>query len=147
MRWPCIGTMKNNMARRHEENPAGYILRISKAEWLKQVYDRKKYYPGILRNWRPGMTILLARKTEKEDSFIGYGMIDRVTMIDETEGEEREYCESSGWKCVLSFSTLVRFDNPVPVKKILDKGYRGKGRLLHGIRVTSQQVESVLHEG
>jgi len=124
---------------------AGYILRISKAEWLKQVYDRKKYYPGIVRKWRPGMTILLARKTSRGDSFIGYGVIDNIVMADDTEGEEREYCRAFGWKCVLNFSTLIQFDDPVPVRQIVSKEYRGRGRLLHGVGLTKQQVESVIN--
>ena len=122
----------------------GFILRISKEEWLRQVFEMKKYYPGIMRGWTRGMTILLARKTGKEDSFIGYGVISRIDMPWELPKEEQEYCKSNGWKCAILFKTLKRFEEPLPLKETFLKGDPRKGKFLHGIPLTVDQIDSIL---
>ncbi|RJS88502.1 hypothetical protein CW700_07625 [Candidatus Bathyarchaeota archaeon] len=127
-----------------EEEVGGYILRISREEWVRQVFEKRKYYPGIMRRWTRGMTILLARKTEEGDSFIGYGIIGRIDMPWELPEEEQEYCKEHGWKCAISFKTLVRFERPLPLKKTFLQGDRRKGRFLHGIPLTVEQVDSII---
>ena len=44
---------------------SGYILRINSDEWAEQIFQLNKYYSGILRKWRNGTPILLARKAEE----------------------------------------------------------------------------------
>ena len=63
-----------------EDNP-GYVLRISTEEWLKQVFERGKYYSGVMRKWRRGTPILLAKKAGASDCFVGYGVVDKVEML------------------------------------------------------------------
>ncbi|MCX6649985.1 MAG: hypothetical protein NTV61_11490 [Candidatus Bathyarchaeota archaeon] len=62
------------------ENP-GYILRISRDEWLEQVFRLNKYYTGIMRDYKRGTPILLAMKAGGRDSFVGYGIVDKVEML------------------------------------------------------------------
>jgi len=126
-----------------EENP-GYILRISTDEWLKQVYELKKYYPGITRRWKRGTVILLARKAEEGDSFIGYGVVDKVEMLWELPPEEEAYARERGWKAAISFKTLFRFERPYPIKKSILADDPRKGRTWHGARLTEDQVDAIL---
>jgi len=126
-----------------EENP-GYILRISTDEWLKQVYELKKYYPGITRRWKRGTVILLARKAEEGDSFIGYGVVDKVEMLWELPPEEEAYAKEHGWKGAISFKTLFRFERPYPIKKSILADDPRKGRTWHGARLTEDQVDAIL---
>ena len=127
-----------------QEENYGYILRISKDSWLKQVYELKKYYPGIMRKWKRGTIILLAKKAEEGDSFIGYGVIDKVEMLWELPPEEEAYVKEHGWRCALSFKTLFRFEKPYPIKASILADDPRKGRLLHGTRLTEGQVDTVL---
>jgi len=127
-----------------EEEVGGYILRLSKEEWLRQVFELKKYYPGIMRSWTRGMKILLARKTDKGDSFLGYGVIDRIDMPWELPDKERQYCKENGWRCVLVFKNLVRFEEPLPLKKTSLKEDRRKGKFLHGVSLTVDQIDSII---
>ena len=126
-----------------EENH-GYILRISTDDWLRQVYERKKYYSGVMRDWRRGSVILFAKKTDAGDSFIGYGVVDKVEMLWEMTPDEEEYSKQHGWKCALSFGNLIRFDKPLPIKESIIAGDPRKGRLLHGARLKEDQVDSIL---
>lgn len=126
-----------------EENP-GYILRISKESWLKQVYELKKYYSGIMRRWKRGTVILLAKKAEEGDSFIGYGVVEKVEMLWELPPEEEAYAKEHGWRCALTFKPLVKFEKPYPIKKSILKDDTRKGRLLHGARLTEDQVDAIL---
>ena len=48
----------------HVEERPGYILRVSHDDWVEQIFELKKYYSGIIRNWRIGTPILLAKKTD-----------------------------------------------------------------------------------
>jgi len=121
-----------------------YILRITKDEWVKQVFDLKRYYVGVRRRWEPGLTILFARKAEKGDSFLGYGIIESVLKVEELSEEERTKCKKYGWNRAINFKSIVKFDPPLPIKEtvISDMGVRGSR--LHGFRLTSDQVQSIL---
>lgn len=124
----------------------GYMLRISRDEWLEQVFERRKYYPGLVRKWSPGMTILLLKKTERGDSFIGYGIIGQILKPSEASKEEQEYCLANGWKCILGFKELVRFEEPLPLKQTFLKNDKRKGKLFHALPLTFRQLNSVLDD-
>ena len=99
-----------------EEENYGYILRISQDDWEKQVFEIKKYYTAVRRKWHRGTNILLARKTDVGDSFIGYGVVGKVEHLWELSPEEEAYCQvktdsrcfTSYLKCPRLFS-LVRW--------------------------------------
>ncbi len=122
----------------------GYILRIATDEWLSQVYRLRRYYPGLNRRWDEGTLILLAKKTEVGDSFIGYGIVERVMRPEELPPDERAYCEGHGWKCAVLFKELYRFERPYPIKESPLKGDPRKGRYLHGARLPLEEVKSII---
>jgi len=126
-----------------EENP-GYILRISTDEWLEQVYRLKKYYSGVMRGWKRGTVILFAKKAEAGDSFIGYGVVDKVEMLWEMTPEEEEYSREHGWRCALGFNALLKFDKPYPIDESILRDDRRKGRYLHGARLSEEEVDEIL---
>ena len=126
-----------------EEKP-GYILRISTDDWLKQVYQKKKYYSGVMRDWKRGTIILLAKKTDVGDSFIGYGVVEKVEMLWEMTPEEEGYTKEHGWKCALNFNALFRFVKPYPIRESILSEDPRKGRLLHGARLSEDQVDAIL---
>lgn len=78
----------------------GYILRISEDDWEKQVFEIEKYYTAVRRRWHRGTNILLARKKDVGDSFIGYGVVGKVKHLWELSPEEEAYCQENNWKCV-----------------------------------------------
>jgi len=127
-----------------EFSPMGYILRIARDEWVKQVFGLKKYYVGVRGRWEPGLTIFFARKAEKGDSFLGYGLIESVQELEELSEEERRECEKWGWKHALNFKDVVKFEPPLPIKETLLKDTGLWGNRLHGYRLTSEQVRSIL---
>ncbi len=126
-----------------EDNP-GYILRISSDEWMDQVFDLLKYYSGVMRNWKRGTKILLARKAQEGDSFLGYGVAEKVELLWEMSPEEEEYCKENGWKCAITFKPLIRFQKPFPIKKSILSGDPRKGMFLHGAMLTEEQVDAIL---
>jgi len=127
-----------------QEEKYGYILRISKDSWLEQVYELKKYYPGIARRWKRGTIILLAKKAEEGDSFIGYGVVDKVEMLWELPPEEEAYVREQGWRSALTFKALFRFEKPYPIKESILADDPRRGRTLHGARLTEDQVDAIL---
>jgi len=127
-----------------EFSSMGYILRISRDEWVKQVFDLKKYYVGVRGRWEPGLTIFFARKAEKGDSFLGYGLIENVQELEELSEEERSECEECGWKHALNFKNVVKFEPPLPIKETVIKDVGLWGSRLHGYRLNTAQVQSIL---
>ncbi len=127
-----------------EEQNYGYILRISTDDWLNQVYELKKYYSGVMRNWRKETPILLAKKTDVGDSFIGYGVVGKVEFLWELPPEEEAYCRENNWKCALAFKTLNKFEKPYPIKDTFLADDPRKGSFLHAVRLTEDQVNAVL---
>ena len=130
-----------------ETNNPGYILRISQDKWEEQVYRLGKYYPGFHRKWKVGTPILLVKKTDVGDSFIGYGITDRVEMLWEMSPEEEKYCKDNGWRCGLSFNPLVKFNEPIPIKETFLADDKRKGSFLHGIIVNEDQVKEIIESG
>ena len=126
-----------------EENP-GYILRVSTDDWVEQIFEIKKYYSGIMRNWKRGTPILLAKKTEAGDSFLGYGVTDKVEMLWEMSPEEENYCRENNWRCALTLKPLIRFKNPYPIKETFLAEDKRKGSFLHGAMLMEGQVDEIL---
>lgn len=116
-----------------------FILRITREEWYRQVFEIKKYYPGIARRWEPGGAILLARKAEKGDSFVGYGVIERFVKRGLLPEEKRAECEKMGWRGELTFSELYRFEPPLPIKETILRSSRARGKCFHGYPLTKNK--------
>ncbi len=127
-----------------EEQNYGYVLRISTDSWRDQVFELKKYYSGVMRGWKRETPILLAKKTEAGDSFIGYGVVGKVEMLWELPPEEEAYCRENNWKCALTFKALNGFEKPYPIKASLLAEDARKGAFLHGARLTEDQVDAIL---
>lgn len=122
----------------------GYILRISSDEWLNQVFQIKKYYSGINRNWKSGTPVLLAKKTEEGDSILGYGITQNVEMLWEMTPEEEDYCRENNWRCALTFQPLVKFKKPLPIKDTILAYDKRRGSFLHGALISEQTINSIL---
>jgi len=121
-----------------------FILRITREEWLRQVFTIKRYYPGVPRRWEPGNRILLARKADKGDSFVGYGVVERFVRKNLLPEEDRLECEKMGWKGALVFGELYRFEPPVPMKETVLGSLGIRGRCFHGYHLTEEQLQSIL---
>jgi len=126
--------------------PNSFILRITKEEWFNQVFTIKKYYPGIGRRWEPGGIILLARKSGNKDSFVGYGVLEKFVERSQLPEKERTECEMIGWKGVLVFNELFRFEPPLPIKETVLSETKARGRCFHGFPLTQKQLNSVLNK-
>lgn len=126
-----------------EETP-GYILRVSHDDWVDQIFKIEKYYSGIMRNWRIGTPILLAKKTHLGDSFLGYGITSKVEMLWEMSPEEEHYCKENGWKVAISFKPLIKFEEPLPIKNTPLRDDKRKGFFLHGVRLPEDTVDTIL---
>jgi hypothetical protein len=127
-----------------EEQNYGYILRISTDSWRDQVFELKKYYSGVMRRWKRDTQILLAKKTDVGDSFIGYGVVGKVEMLWELSPEEEAYCRENNWRCALTFKALNGFERPYPIKESILAEDPRKGSFLHGARLTEDQVDEIL---
>ena len=96
------------------------------------------------RKWHRETNILLARKTDVGDSFIGYGVVGKVEHLWELSPEEEAYCQENNWKVVISFKALNRFMNPCPIKATFLAGDPRKGSFLHVARLSEQQTDDIL---
>ena len=128
------------------DDTPGYILRVSHDDWVQQIYEINKYYSGIMRHWRIGTPILLAKKTEVGDSFLGYGITDKVEMLWEMTPEEEHYCKENGWRCAITFKPLIRFQKPLPIKETFLATDKRKGSFLHGALLREDQVDTLLEQ-
>jgi len=132
------------MEKKEPNSPRSYILRISREEWYRQVFSIKKYFPGVPRKWESGGIIFLARKAEKGDSLIGYGIIGKFVKRELLPEDRRKECERMGWKGAIIFSELYKIDPPLPIKETILSAAKARGRYFHGYPLTKDQVESVL---
>ncbi len=127
-----------------EETVAGYILRITRKEWVEQVFERTKYYVGIKRKWSPSQTIFFVHKTMRGDAFIGYGVVNNFQSFEELSDEEKAECEKWNWNGALDFIYVVKFKEPLLIKETFLKNSRLRGKYLHGLALTREQIDSIL---
>lgn len=125
----------------------GYILRIATKEWVDQVFDLAIYYTSSRRNWKTGQCIVFVHKTGSGDAFVGYGEIGNVYASDVLSEEERRKCEKWGWKKAIEFKYVIRFNEPLPIKKTFIKDSKLRGRSLHGFALSSEQLNSIISQG
>jgi hypothetical protein len=126
--------------------PVGYILRIAKEQWVKQVFDLAVYYSSVHRKWQVDQTVLFAHKTEIGDAFVGYGVIKNIYEKDELSDEERRECENHGWKKALEFSYVVEFKSPLPIRETFLRDSKLRGRYFHGLQLNREQLDSILQQ-
>ena len=125
-------------------SPNNFILRITREEWFKQVFSIKKYFPGISRSWEPNGAILLVHKAENGDSFVGYSVLDEFVKREMLHDEKRQECETMGWKGVLVFKELYKFEPPLKIKDTILGTSKARGKCFHGFPLTQEQVNSIL---
>lgn len=125
-------------------SPNNFILRITREEWFKQVFSIKKYFPGISRRWEPNGAILLVHKAENGDSFVGYSVLDEFVKRETLHDEKRQECETMGWKGVLVFKELYKFEPPLKIKDTILGTSKARGKCFHGFPLTQEQVNSIL---
>ena len=125
-------------------SPNNFILRITREEWFKQVFSIKKYFPGISRRWEPNGAILLVHKAENGDSFVGYSVLDEFVKREMLHDEKRQECETMGWKGVLVFKELYKFEPPLKIKDTILGTSKARGKCFHGFPLMQEQVNSIL---
>ena len=99
-----------------------------------------------MRNWKRGTPILLAKKTDVGDSFLGYGITDKVEMLWEMPPEEENYCRENNWRCALTLKPLIRFNRPYPIKETFLADDPRKGSFLHGALLVEGKVDEILEQ-
>jgi len=124
----------------------GYILRIAKKEWVEKVFNSAMYYTSSPRKWRKGQTVLFLAKTEFGDAFVGYGVIENIYTKEELSEEERIECEAWGWRKVLEFKYVVRFDKPLALRETFLKGSRLHGKYFHGLPLKAEQLKVLINQ-
>jgi len=123
----------------------GYILRIAKEEWVRQVFTLKKYYPGVSRRWEAVMTIFFAHKVEGGDAFLGYGVVEQFQPLEELSEGEQEECRRMGWRGAICFREVVKFEPPLLIRETPIGDLPAKGRYLHGYPLQPKEVESIMN--
>ena len=124
----------------------GYILRIATKQWVDQVFDSAIYYTSINRKWLRGQTILFVHKANVGDAVIGYGLIENVYSKDELSDEERRKCEKESWNKALEFRYVKQLEKPLPVKETFLKNSKLRGRLIHGLKVSREQLRATIDQ-
>jgi hypothetical protein len=124
----------------------GYLLRITTKKWVDQVFDSAMYYTSAPRKWRQGQTVLFVHKTNIGDAFVGYGILKKTHEKDELSEEERLECEKHGWKKALEFKYVLRFKEPLPIKKTFLKKSKLRGAYLHGLKLDKEQMNSTISQ-
>lgn len=123
-----------------------FILRITRDEWFKQVFEIKKYYPGVARHWEKGGIIFLVKCTDRGDSIVGYGVIKKFIARDNLPEKERRECERMGWRGAIVFDELYKFEPPILIRETILGGLKARGRCWHGYPVTPEQAKRILED-
>lgn len=83
------------------------------------------------------------RKRGAGDSFIGYGIVEKIDVLWKFSPEEEKYCEENGWKLALKFKYVRKF-KPYPIKNLILSSDVRNVRYLHGAALNEDQVNDIL---
>lgn len=123
---------------------AGYVLRIAKDCWVDHVFNMAIYHTRLHRRWRPDQTIIFIHKTNAGDAIVGYGVTENVYQQNDLSEEER--LGSEEWKEAIVFKYVVRFEKPLPVRETFLKEPKFRGRYVHGLPLSREQLDSILNQ-
>ena len=123
-----------------------HILRISRDEWIRQVYDVGKYYSGMIgvKGWQIGSTVVFLKKVGKKDSVIGHGSIAGIETIDDMSEEEKKMCQENGWKSAVRFADLKKLEPAKPINETAIGKWGARGQYLHGRALSNEELETIL---
>ena len=123
-----------------------HILRITRDDWIRQVFEVRKYYSGMIpiKGWKVGSTVVFLGKVGKMDSVIGWGIIEGIEKIDDMTVEEKTMCQENGWKYAVRFGDLERLSTPKPLKETPLVKWDVKGRFFNGRTLTDEELETIL---
>jgi hypothetical protein len=124
----------------------GYVLRISHEDLVNQVFSLGKYYSGIQRNFIRGTPLLFAAKTDDGDSFVGYGVVDKIEYLWEMTPADEDYAKEHGWKIALTLRGATRFKNHLLIKNSLLRDDKRKGAYLHGAKLSEDTIDVLLEQ-
>lgn len=122
----------------------GYILRIATKQWVNRVFSMAIYFTSMRRKWRTGQTVLFMHKTGRGDAFVGYGLIEKASDIEELSEQDKHECDRGGWKGAIEFTYVKQFEKPLPVKDTFLKDSKLRGRCFHGFELRKNELESIL---
>ena len=132
------------MNRKDKSASKNFVLRITKEEWFRQVFTIKKYYPGIIRRWEKDSLIFLVRRSERGDSFVGYGVVEKFVEKNKLPNNEKSECEKMKWRGAIIFSELYKFEPPLLIKETILGNLRVRGRCWHGYPLTEKYARAIL---
>jgi len=124
----------------------GYVLRISHEDLVNQVFSLGKYYSGLLRDFKRGTPILFAAKSESGDSFVGYGVVDKIEFLWEMLPADEEYAREHNWKVALTLRGATKFGTPLLIKNSILKEDKRRGAYLHGAKLTEDTIDALLEQ-
>ncbi|KPV62362.1 MAG: hypothetical protein AOA65_1901 [Candidatus Bathyarchaeota archaeon BA1] len=125
-----------------------HILRVSRDEWVRQVFDVKKYYTGMraVKGWETNSVVIFLKKVEKTDSVIGYATVEDVETLNEMSENEKAMCQEHGWITAIKLRDAKRLEPPKPLGETTIGGWSVKGRFLHGRSLSDEDIKSILEE-
>jgi hypothetical protein len=121
---------------------AGYVLRITSDYLVDNVFSMAIYYTNLRRKWKAGQTIVFVHRTESGDAVVGYGVIEDAYQQNKLPEEER--MEPEKWKKALVFTYVLRSEKPLSVKETFLKEPKFRGRYVHGLALSKEQLDSIL---
>ena len=78
------------------------------------------------------------------DSFVGYGVVEKIEMLWGMPPRKEDYSRVRGWKCGLTFRGPMRFAKPyLNGKSSLSIDSR-RGAFLNSAKLAEEQVYSIL---
>ena len=86
----------------------------------------------------------LAKRSDKGDSFVGYGVMEEFVKENELPDEEKRKSKNRGWKGAIIFSELYKFDPPLPIKETILGNLGIRGKCWHGYKLTEERIEAIL---
>jgi hypothetical protein len=89
---------------------SNYIVKISRAGLVNQIYWSRVYYTKLRRDWAKESKIVFITKTwDSDEAFVGLGKIKMIYELSALDTEESKDYIKNSYYSKIEFGTMVRF--------------------------------------
>ena len=117
-----------------------FIINITTNEFVYHLYGKRTYYVRIRRKWSKGSILVFVKGTETDDTFTGYGIIEKTFDFEYLNPLEKKICIENDWYCKIVFDKLVKFCPKIRVIDTPIGSWNKKGVLLQGMQINESDI-------
>jgi hypothetical protein len=124
---------------------SNYIVKISRAGLVNQIYWRRVYYAKLRRDWaKESKIVFMTKNGDSDEAFVGLGKIKIIYELSALDTDERKDYIKNNYYSKIVFGTMVRFLPAIVISRMKFRSLSKTERpLLDGAYLSDSEVSMI----